>query len=59
MKLKDILLKLWQGQEVIIETLNARVFKGFVDDDIDEKYLKMDVFMIMSHGNDLIKIIIE
>lgn len=59
MRLEDILLKLWQGQEVIIETLNARVFRGFVDDVIDEKYLKMVVFMIMSLDNNLIKIIIK
>lgn len=59
MKLKDILPLLYDSEQLIIETLSARVFIGFVDDEIEEKYSNMEVYLILGHGEGSVKIIIH
>lgn len=59
MILRDILTVFHDSEELVIETANARVFRGFRDGEISLKHLNMEVSLILSMGASLIKIIIK
>lgn len=59
MKLGDILGLLHGGDEVIIETSTNRVFRGPPSESgIGDRYMDMEVTLILPMGNGLLKVVI-